>query len=214
MGAGSTQDTATRARRADARLNIARLLDAAVEEFARDREASMQAVARRAGVARATLYAHFPNRDSLIAAVTERAIAEATEMIAGAAPAEGDPREALARVVASAWRTLGRYHALVEINARLARARLRAIHEPVLGQLRPLLERGQDSGAFNRELPTDWALTVVLELIHAASREVTDGRLSEEAAEGALVATIVGALSPRANHRRARVEKTRGRGER
>jgi hypothetical protein len=53
--------------------------------------------------------------------VTERAIAEAGEVIASAEPAEGDPGEALARVLASAWRTLGPYHALVEINARSLR---------------------------------------------------------------------------------------------
>jgi TetR/AcrR family transcriptional repressor of mexCD-oprJ operon len=206
MAAGSTPNAAPRARRADARRSIARLLDAAVEELARDPEASMEAVARRAGVARATLYAHFPTREALIGAVTERAIAEAAEMIASGAPADGDPREALERVLVSAWRTLGRYHALVEINARLAPARLRAVHGPVLGQLRPLLERGQGGGAFNRDLPLDWMLTVILELIHAASREVTSGRLSKKAAERALLASVAGALSPPPNRHRARVK--------
>ncbi len=162
----------------------------------------MEVVARRAGVARATLYAHFPSREALIAAVTERAIAEATEVIASANPAEGDPDEALARVLASAWRTLGPYHALVEINARLAPERVRALHAPVLGQLRPLLERGQASGAFNRELPLDWMLTLILELIHAASREVSGGRLSEDAARRALLASVSGAVSPPTNRRR------------
>jgi TetR/AcrR family transcriptional regulator, mexCD-oprJ operon repressor len=155
---------------------------------------------------RATLYAHFPTREALIGAVTERAIAEAAEMIASGAPADGDPREALERVLVSAWRTLGRYHALVEINARLAPARLRAVHGPVLGQLRPLLERGQGGGAFNRDLPRDWMLTVILELIHAASREVTSGRLSKKAAERALLASVAGALSPPPNRHRARVK--------
>jgi hypothetical protein len=40
-------------------------------------------------------------------------------------------------------------------------------------------------------------LTVVLDLIHAASREVTAGRLPEAEAERALIATVTGALSPR-----------------
>jgi AcrR family transcriptional regulator len=198
----ATAKTARGPRRADARRSIARLLDAAVEEFAREREASMDAVARRAGVARATLYAHFSSREALIAAVTERAISEAGQAIASANPAEGDPREALARVLAAAWRTLGRYHALVEINARLAPARLRNIHAPILGQLRPLLERGQADGAFNRDLPLDWMLTVILELIHAASREVRGRRLPPKAAERALVASVAGALSPPTNRAR------------
>jgi TetR/AcrR family transcriptional repressor of mexCD-oprJ operon len=192
----ATAKTVRPARRADARRSIARVLDAAVEEFARDREASIDAVAQRAGVARATLYAHFPSREALIAAVTERAISEAEEAIASADPAAGDPGDALARVLVSAWRTLGRYHALVEINARLGPARLRKIHAPILGQLRPLLERGQAGGAFNPDLPLDWMLTVILELIHAASRDVSGGQLRPKVAERALVASVVGALSP------------------
>ncbi len=155
----------------------------------------MEAVAGRAGVARATLYAHFPTREALIAAVSERAVAEAAEVIESASPGAGEPREALARVLAAAWRTLGPYHALVEINARLAPPRLRALHAPVLGQLGPLIERGQESGAFNPELPPDWVLIAILELIHAASREVSGGRLSEDAAERALLASALGAVS-------------------
>jgi AcrR family transcriptional regulator len=164
----------------------------------------MAAVARRAAVARATLYAHFPTRETLIAAVTESAIAEAAQVIASARPGEGDPRESLQRVLASAWRTLGRYHALVEINARLDPARLRAMHAAVLGQLRPLLKRGQASGAFNPDLPPGWMLTLILELIHAASREFSSGRLSEKAAARALIASVTGAVSPENRHRKPR----------
>jgi AcrR family transcriptional regulator len=194
--AGSIQKQAPRARRADARRSIARLLDAAVDELARDRDASMEAIARRAGVARATVYAHFANRDDLIEAVTQRAIAEAADEIASAAPGEGDARAALIRVLESAWQTLGPYHALVGLNARLAPERLRALHAPVLGQLGPLLERGQASGSFDSDLPVDWMLTVVLELIHAASRDASSGRMSQRAAEQALIRSVVGALSP------------------
>jgi AcrR family transcriptional regulator len=189
-------------RRADARRNIERILDGALDELALDPEVSMDAVARRAGVVRATLYVHFPTREALIAAVTERAIAETAEVLRAAAPDEGEPVDALTRVLVAAWRMLGRYHALVAINSRLDPIRLRALHEPVLGLLRPLLERGQASGAFNPDLPLDWMLTVLLELIHAASREVGAGGMSEGAAERALLATVAGALSPNTNRPR------------
>jgi AcrR family transcriptional regulator len=181
-------------RRADARRNIERILDAAVDALAEDPGASMAAVARRAGVVRATLYVHFPTREALIGAVTERAIAETTKVIAAAQPGDGDAAHALARVLATAWRALGRYHALVEINSRLEPGRLRALHVPVLEYLRPLLERGRAGGAFNPDLPVDWMLTVVLELIHAASREVTAGRLAEDDAERVLLTTVAAAL--------------------
>lgn len=56
--------------RADARANREKLLEAARFQFAQDGpDASLNEVARRARVGVATLYRHFPTRDSLVAAV-------------------------------------------------------------------------------------------------------------------------------------------------
>ena len=70
----------------------------------------------------------------------------------------------------------------------------------------PCSKRGQASGAFNPDRPVDWMLTVLLELIHASSRELATGRLPEDKAEPALIASITGALAPPAEgqgHREA-----------
>jgi AcrR family transcriptional regulator len=181
--------------RADAQRSVAAILDAALAALTEDPDVSMAGIARRAGVVRATVYVHFPTREALVAAVTERAIAESTQAIRAAAPDEGDPREALARILAASWRTLGRYHALVTLNTRLGPEHMRALHEPVAGLIGPLLARGRTAGDFNRELTLDWMLTVVLELIHSASREVTAGRLAAADAERALIASVTGALA-------------------
>ena len=53
--------------------------------------------------------------------------------------------------------TLGRYHALVAINARLAPTDLRHRHGPVLAALEPLIRRGQRGGAFRADVPAAWA---------------------------------------------------------
>lgn len=56
--------------RADAARNRARLLDAAKAVFAaKGADASLEAIARTAGVGIGTLYRHFPTRDALIEAV-------------------------------------------------------------------------------------------------------------------------------------------------
>src|SRR5918993_391836 len=114
-----------RPRRADAERNVERILEAGLEALASDPEASMANIARRAGVARATIYVHFPTREALIEAVTERAIADVTEAMKSAAPDRGDPSEALQRVLSVAWRELGRFHALVGINVRQPQADMR-----------------------------------------------------------------------------------------
>ena len=175
---------------------MAAILDAAVDALTVDHEASMAEIARRAGVVRATIYVHFPTREALIAAITDRAIAEATEALNAAEPGHGEPADALARMLSASWQTLGRYHSLVQINSRLGAEHMRALHQPVLRLVRPLLKRGQTSGAFNPDLPLDWMLTVLLELIHAASREVSAGALPADKAERALIASITGAFAP------------------
>ncbi len=100
---------------------------------------------------RATIYVHFPTREALIAAITNRAIAEAVAAIRAANPDEGESQDALARMLIASWQTLGRYHALVQINSRLGPEHMHGLHQPVLRLVRPLLKRGQASGAFNRD---------------------------------------------------------------
>jgi AcrR family transcriptional regulator len=189
-------DRVQRRRRADAERSVARILDAAVDALAEDPDASMSAIARRAGVVRATVYVHYPTREALLGAVTDHAIDEVAAVIDAAEPEHGHPTDALRRVITGTWRTLGRYHALVAINTSTHDAEhLHARHAPVLGRMLPLIERGQAAGAFRADVPTAWHLATVLAVVHAASAEVRAGRIAEEQAESAVTATIVGAVA-------------------
>ncbi len=68
--ATSERNWSERPMRADARRNYERLVSAAREVFAAEGEgASMEAVARKAGVGVGTLYRHFPTRINLVEAV-------------------------------------------------------------------------------------------------------------------------------------------------
>ena len=182
-------------RRADAERSVAKIHDAALEALASDPEASMAEIARRAGVVRATIYVHFPTREDLIAAITDRAVAEVTEVLAAAEPERGDAAEALRRVVAAAWRSLGRFHALVAVNTRLSPEALHARHAPVLALLGPLIERGRRDGSFRSDVPAEWHLSMILALIHAASGELGAGRMGAEEVEAALPETVIGAVA-------------------
>jgi len=183
-------------RRADAQRNVERILDAAVDALTEDLDASMTEIARRAGVVRATVYVHYPTREALLEAVTERAFAEISTVIAAAEPDRGEPEVALRRVIAETWRTLGRYHALVAISISTQPAeQLHRRHEAVLTPLIPLVERGQADGVFRGDVPPGWHLAMTVALIHAASNEVRAGRLPDEKAEAAVVATVLGAIA-------------------
>jgi TetR/AcrR family transcriptional regulator, mexCD-oprJ operon repressor len=181
-------------RRADAERSIARVLDAALDALASDPDASMAEIARRAGVVRATIYAHFPTREALIDAVTQRAMTEVSAAIDAAEPERGDPADALRRVLISTWRELGRYHALVAITTQLAHAELRAKHHPVLARLEPLIARGQRDGSFRSDVPAAWHLSMLMALVHAASAELQAARIPDAQAESAVVRTALGAI--------------------
>jgi AcrR family transcriptional regulator len=198
-----------RRRRADADRSVVRILDAAVDALASDPEASMAEIARRAGVVRATIYVHFPTRESLIEAVTERAIAEGTQAMSAAEPSRGDPAEALRRVLTAAWQELGRFHALVGINTRRPQAELRRLHRPVLALLQPLIERGQRAGTFRSDVPTAWHLSMLLALIHAASGELQAKRVPAAEIESALLTTVLGALGAATDDKGRRRRKGR-----
>jgi AcrR family transcriptional regulator len=86
-------DVDARGLRADASRNRDALLAAATRAFASsDAEPSMRAIAREAGVGIATLYRHFPTRESLVDAVyhdqVERLTVGARELLAAFRPAE------------------------------------------------------------------------------------------------------------------------------
>jgi AcrR family transcriptional regulator len=186
-----------RRRRSDADRSVQAILEAAPDTLAGDPDASMAEIARRAGVVRATIYAHFPTRESLLDAVMAHAVAQVAGAAAEAEPTQGEPVEALERVLRATWRKLDLFHALLAINtARLSAEELHRRHLPVMNHFAPLIERGQKVGVFRRDVPVAWHLAVLRAIVHAASAELRSGRLTEEAAEETMLATVLAALAP------------------
>jgi AcrR family transcriptional regulator len=144
-----------RAPRADAQRNRAHLIEAAAAAFAeRGVEASLEEVARRAGVGIGTLYRHFPSRDALVVAVYRTEVWElctSAEDLVQALPAD----EALA-----AWmeRFVGRLagkRGMVDVVRRMVSADA-SIFDEAFNQLGDavthLLAAARASGVVRREI--------------------------------------------------------------
>jgi TetR/AcrR family transcriptional repressor of mexCD-oprJ operon len=190
-----TKASAPKRRRADAERSIASIINAALRALASDPDVSMAEIARRAGVVRATIYMHFPTRESLLDAVMENAVAQVAEATRAAEPTLGEPEEALDRVLRATWHKLSDFHALLAINTgRLSAKELHRRHQPVMTQFVPLIERGQKKGVFRSDLPVSWHLAMVRAIAHAASAEVRSGRIAEADVEPALLSTVLNAL--------------------
>jgi TetR/AcrR family transcriptional regulator, mexCD-oprJ operon repressor len=122
----------------------AAILDGAARILAvQGEQASMNDVAAAAGVARATVYRYFPNRQALLDELARAAVSEADEGLASARIDEVSPEEGVARAV----------RALVDVGdsfVLLARERVRSDPERferrVIQPLRQLFERGQAAG--------------------------------------------------------------------
>lgn len=126
------------------------ILEGAAQIFATQGEqANMNDVAAAAGVARATVYRYFPNREALVEALAQATAGEVDERLASARINEVAPEEAIARAV----------RALVDVGQSfvlLARERLRSDPErfesSLTQPLRQLFERGQANGEIRDDI--------------------------------------------------------------
>jgi AcrR family transcriptional regulator len=151
-----------RPKRADARRNYDKLVAAARDAFAENgTSASLEEVARRAGVGIGTLYRHFASRQDLLEAVyvveVEEACASAGEF------ADLPPWEALAawlhRVVSFAVRKQALAEELWNYLDRDAEV-FRGCRTALLSTGEPLLERAQRAGAVRPDVRIDDVLQI------------------------------------------------------
>jgi len=171
MTAG-TSKPAKRKPRADAQRNRERILELAKREFTRSgANASLEEIARQAGVGPGTLYRHFPTRDALIEAVYRTEVgklAAAADRFAGTLP----PLEAL-----RAWMLLFIDHvaakqiiapALNSIAGGPARL-FEGSRGQVLGAIETLVQHAIASGEMRKDIEPFDLLRALIGVAHVTS---------------------------------------------
>jgi AcrR family transcriptional regulator len=171
----------TRRQRSDARQSIAAVIDAAITTLGDRPDASMDQIARAAGVTRQTVYAHFPSRDALIDAVVEQATAEVTGLLDGLDLDQAPPAQALTRLLDAGWQVAARYPFLW-LQPAVDPGKDADRHAPVLDRMLDIVRRGQASGDFDASVPAHWLLSACLALGRVTEDEVKAGRMTIEQA--------------------------------
>ncbi len=184
-------------RRGDAERNVERILDAAIELLAVQPTASMAQVASASGLVRATVYGHFPSREALIDAITDRAVADARTAFDEARLEEGAATAAVARLADAAWSVASRYMIVSEATLRtLGVARFRARREVLRTEVRALVERGRAAGEFRGDVPLEWTAQVFDSLLFGTYFTVEAGDLPADDAADELARAFLAVLRP------------------
>lgn len=184
----------TGGRRSDATRNVELILAAAVGVLSVRPDASMAEIAGAAGVSRQTVYSHFPSRESLLEAVAERALEQATAAIEDALGSAEGPGAQLTALIPAWWEKVADHAHVLEalgdqLDVKDSRS-VRAFHDPILERLTDLAERGRRTGEFTAAPPDGWLASSFLGLVHTAAEEVAHGRMSRSEARAALEDSI------------------------
>ncbi|WP_405619314.1 TetR/AcrR family transcriptional regulator [Streptomyces sp. NBC_00076] len=192
--------------RADA--NRRRILDVALAELLRDPDASMDQIARAAGVVRRTVYGHFPSREALIGTLVDGAVESVAAAHAAGRDGVDDPAEAVARSVLAVWEVADRYRILVALAQRSVTMQgIRDRLTPVRGASVELLRRGLEEGVFDSPLPAPALAYVQEQTLIALMEAVNDGLLAAREAGRSAAITVLTAAGVPASRATALVAK-------
>jgi TetR/AcrR family transcriptional regulator, mexCD-oprJ operon repressor len=145
----------------------AAILDGAATVFAlHGDQANMNDVAAQAGVARATVYRYFPNREALLDELAQSAVQDVEERLTSARIAAVQPEEGIARAVRA---LLDAGDAFALLVRRHPRSEPERFERSVMRPLRELFERGQADGDVRADITSARLTESLLGLIVGVS---------------------------------------------
>ncbi|WP_431917976.1 TetR/AcrR family transcriptional regulator [Nonomuraea jabiensis] len=170
------------------------ILEAAARVLGRRPDAPLAEIADEAGVGRATLYRHFPTRESLLSGVAGAGIAELVEGFAAANLDELPADRAIARIIAVFLRNGAKYAAVIRhADQHCDPADIERAAKPV----REVLARGVRDQVLRADLREDTLFALFSAIVERALRlTIDEATTPEEAAEAAVTIFLDGARKP------------------
>ncbi|MFK0102953.1 MULTISPECIES: TetR/AcrR family transcriptional regulator [unclassified Streptomyces] len=159
-------------------LDREQVLRSAAALLTRKSTATMDEVAKAAGIGRATLHRHFAGRDALVRALEELGIQEFEAALDAAAMDEGTSEEALRRFVVAVEPGAGLLSFLVTENQLWENGDQNAGWDRLDARVAAFFRRGQERGEFRIDLTPAWLTEALYGLIGSGAWAVQAGRVA------------------------------------
>ncbi|MEV6794135.1 helix-turn-helix domain-containing protein [Streptomyces sp. NPDC051320] len=140
--------------------------------------ATMDEVARAAGIGRATLHRHFAGRDALVRALEELGITEFEAALDAARTDEGPAVAALRRLIAEVEPAAGLLAFLVTENQLFEGDEVNEGWARLDARVSALFRRGQQEGGIRIDLTPAWLTEALYGLIGSCAWAIQDGRVA------------------------------------
>lgn len=154
------------------------VLRSAAALLTRKSTATMDEVAKAAGISRATLHRQFAGRDALVRALEALGIAECEAALDRARLDEGPAGEAVRRLIREIEPAAGLLAFLYSENQLFEGEEQNAGWARIDTRVSTLFRRGQDSGEFRIDLSPTWLTEALYGLLAAGAWSVLDGKVA------------------------------------
>ncbi|MER5931372.1 helix-turn-helix domain-containing protein [Streptomyces sp. NPDC002054] len=168
------------------------VLRAAAALLSRKSTATMDEVAKAAGIGRATLHRHFAGRDALVRALEDLGIREFEVAFDQARLDEGSAVDALRRLVAASEPNAELLAFLVTENQLFEGDQVNEGWSRLDARVSALFKRGQQEGDIRIDLSPAWLTEALYGLIGTCAWAVMDGRVAAKDFQYMIIELLLG----------------------
>ncbi|MFB6992082.1 TetR/AcrR family transcriptional regulator [Streptomyces sp. NPDC056178] len=173
-------------------LDREQVLRSAAALLTRKSTATMDEVARAAGIGRATLHRHFAGRDALVKALEDLGIREFEAALDAAALDEGSCEAALRRLVAAIEPSAGLLSFLVTENQLFEGDEVNEGWDRLDARVSAFFRRGQERGELRIDLTPAWLTEALYGLVSTGAWAVQAGRVAGQDFQYMIVELLLG----------------------
>ncbi|MET4646255.1 TetR/AcrR family transcriptional repressor of mexCD-oprJ operon [Streptomyces atratus] len=168
------------------------MLRSAAALLTRKSTATMDEVAKAAGIGRATLHRHFAGRDALVRALENLGIQEFEAALDAAALDEGPSEQALRRLIAAVEPSAGLLSFLVTENQLFEGDEVNEGWNRLDARVSAFFRRGQERGEFRIDLTPAWLTEALYGLVSTGAWAVQAGRVAGQDFQYMIVELLLG----------------------